>query len=492
MSQIYKALQSQSGNQFIQTITGNDGIPETGSAAGNFNILTANATPQFIGTVNTETLNFGLTNLLLGSSGPLIAGAAANVGYGEFALAGLTTGQNNAVFGYFAGNSLSSGQGNTLLGYSAGNSITTSSDNTLIGSSTGISIKSGHDNTAIGYNALPNLVSGTYNVAIGSGAGTDYTSSETGNILIGSVGGVALDMNSIRIGTQGSAPTQQNTCYIAGIAGVTVSNPAIVTINPVAGASQGQLGEIASVPVSLGGTGQTTLTANATLYGNGTSGIISAFDNQIVSEFDDFISSVSDSGWYVGKLSWQNDGHRIVGTSGVVGHDGIVTTDGSGSINSLFLNNVSSAPPFYVGGGVLAVNWVINIQTLSNSTNRYLLYVGTSDINSAEPNNGFYFVYSDNLNSGDWVLKTANGATRTTQNTSVAVGTGWINLGVVVNAAGTSVSYFINGAQVGSAISTNIPANAIGSALIQNPTSGSAPALLVDLMYYTRIFTTAR
>jgi len=214
--------------------------------------------------------------------------------------------------------------------------------------------------------------------------------------------------------------------------------------------------------------------------------------NTTIQEFDDFVSSTSDSAWYVGKISWQNNSHRITGAPGVAGHDGLLTTDGGAGLNSLTMNVVSGSPPFILGSGTLSVNWIINIGALSNAGNRYQLFVGTSDINSAEPNNGCYFSYSDNVNAGNWVLTTANGAVRTAQNTTTAAATGWVNLGVNVDATAANVTYFINGTQVGTAVTTNIPTVAIGSAFIVNPTAGVLPTFLLDMMYYTRTFTTAR
>lgn len=185
----------------IKTITGNTGGAESPSA-GNFNFLTANTTVKFAGTAATETLDFGLSNILLGSSGSSISGAIQNVAIGSNALNALVSGSGNVGVGY-----------NSLL-------ITTGSLNTALGSST-----------------LTSLTTGIHNTVIGQSAGSQYSSSESSNILIKNIGSTG-ESNTIRIGTQGSSNGQQNLCFIAGIVGVTNSNPVLTTIN----SSTGQLG----------------------------------------------------------------------------------------------------------------------------------------------------------------------------------------------------------------------------------------------------------
>lgn len=214
--------------------------------------------------------------------------------------------------------------------------------------------------------------------------------------------------------------------------------------------------------------------------------------NAVMQEFDDFISSVSDSAWYVGKLSWQNNAHRMIGAAGVAGHDGIVSTDGTSTTNSLYLNTQNTVNVVKLGSGVYTCNWVINIQTLSTAGNRYILYVGLGDATASEFANGCYFLYSDNVNSGNWVFKTAAASSRTTQNSSTAVATGWINLGIMVDATAANITYFINNVQIGTAITATIPTATVSPQFMVITTAGSAPAMLVDLFYHQHIFTTQR
>lgn len=96
-------------------------------------------------------------------------------------------------------------------------------------------------NTCFGNSTLVQLVNGINNIAIGISAGSNYTGTESYNIVIGSLG-VAGDNNYTRIGYQTGGATQTK-CWIDGIRGVTTDvNDAI----PVLIDSAGQLGTTSS------------------------------------------------------------------------------------------------------------------------------------------------------------------------------------------------------------------------------------------------------
>lgn len=90
-------------------------------------------------------------------------------------------------------------------------------------------------------NASPLYASdGDNNTIIGSNSGSTYINHEGNNILFGAeVSGVANEMGVIRIGNM-SGSSIQTTCYIAGIAGNSVSNQQVVTIDT----SNGQMGSV--------------------------------------------------------------------------------------------------------------------------------------------------------------------------------------------------------------------------------------------------------
>jgi hypothetical protein len=111
------------------------------------------------------------------------------------------------------------------------------------------------------------------------------------------------------------------------------------------------------------------------------------------------------------------------------------------------------------GGGFEFYEMLINIPTLANGTQDYIIRMGTGDQNASasagvDHNNGVYFEYQGNAQA-NWVLKTANGGTRTSTTSSTAVATGWTKLRIEVTGS-NKAEYFINGTSVGT-ITTNIP-----------------------------------
>lgn len=223
-------FQPVSASGAVTTIDGN-----TGAATGStITLVTANSTPIFAASGSSVTLDFSPANfnLALGSSLPSLSGGSSNVSLGHIANASISSGTTNIAVGTSALTKVSSGAGNVGVGDSAASSLTT----------------------------------GSRNIAIGLNSASAYTSSEANNIVISNAG-VIGDANTIYLGTQGSGNSQQNKCFIAGIAGVSVSNQTIVTQN----SSTNQMGAVTTVPVANGGTGAATLTG--ILTGNGTSAV---------------------------------------------------------------------------------------------------------------------------------------------------------------------------------------------------------------------------
>jgi hypothetical protein len=90
--------------------------------------------------------------------------------------------------------------------------------------------------TAFGCAALGSLTTRNSNIAIGFGAGQNYTTSESSNIVISATGTVG-ESSKIRIGFM------QDGAFIAGICGVTTVNADAI---PVLVDSAGQLGTVSS------------------------------------------------------------------------------------------------------------------------------------------------------------------------------------------------------------------------------------------------------
>lgn len=205
------------GGSPIETLTGNTGgaVPPTGN---NINIVTANSTPVFAGNpgTSTETLDFGLSNLLLGSSGSGITSASASAGFGFDALLSLTSGLDNTAVGYGALSTLTNGDKNVAVGTSS------------------LTSNNGENNTALGFQTAQGLTGGTDNIFVGALSGNNYAGNESFNVLIRSPG-VLGESNVIRIGTAST----QSTCFIAGIEAITLAASA-----PVGIATTGQMSSL--------------------------------------------------------------------------------------------------------------------------------------------------------------------------------------------------------------------------------------------------------
>jgi hypothetical protein len=130
-------------------------------------------------------------------------------------------GTRNTFLGKFSGTFNLTGADNTCLGNLSGGRLTNGDQNSCLGSAAGFSLTSANNNTFLGFSSGFNIVSGTDNVIIGNRSGFDLDSNNSSNIII-SNNGVTGDQNTIRIGTQGSDPGEQNTTYIAGIYANTV------------------------------------------------------------------------------------------------------------------------------------------------------------------------------------------------------------------------------------------------------------------------------
>jgi hypothetical protein len=205
-------------------------------------VTTSNATPQFVLAGTVENVNFGITNLILGSSATLITSASQTAGYGNGVLQALTSGAGNSIFGDSAGVALNTGGSNCIFGVNGAGSLQSSSFNAGFGQNVLFNLVSGNGfNVAVGPNTLVNLISGDNHTAIGNNAGSALDGAESSDIYIGNFG-VSGESHTTRIGTQGSGSGQQNTCFIAGIVGVTTTNTQLVTVDT----TTGQLGAMAT------------------------------------------------------------------------------------------------------------------------------------------------------------------------------------------------------------------------------------------------------
>lgn len=173
-------------------------------------------------------------------------------------------------------------------------------------------------------------------------------------------------------------------------------------------------------------------------------------------------------------------------------HPGIVSLGVSGVSDNFIVTNSANDAPVVVGGGEITLTWIARHTALSTAGNPYIAYIGFLNA-VVGVTNGIYFSYTHSVNSGNWVVNTTSASVTTSSNSSIAADTDWHKFVIVVNAAGTSVDFFIDDVQAGSTISTNIPTAPIGLCLRQNRNGGAGTAsLLGDLVIYKQTLTTSR
>jgi hypothetical protein len=267
-----------------------------------------------------------------------------------------------------------------------------------------------------------------------------------------------------------------------------------------------------------GGTNQATYTKGDTLYSSAANTLaklpISAIPGPLLAAPDTGLPVWANPGQYVwitddfmtqgtaGNTGWLvtsvNGGNAFGSTIGIVGHPGIfelftgTSTNGASTVGLGIETAGNGAVP--IGSGFLSMTFVVQIPVLSNGTDTYTVRIGAGSSTNIDQQNGVYFEYSSTENSGAWVIKTANNNTRTTANTSNTVDTNWHKYRIDVNAAGTSVAFYIDGTQVSnSPITTNIPTGNIGPMVMIVKSAGTtATQLYYDLFYMYINLTTPR
>lgn len=249
---------------------------DTGSITGSTLKIFANqaainsgSTVSFTNTGTTSTFNVSDSNnnTLIGkNSGNATVSGANNSAYGLQSLQNLSSGHENSMFGVNCGQHLTSGFSNCCLGVATFVTATTSSQNTLIGNNSGNLITTGTgNNCAFGFQTINQLQTGSFNCVAGYQAGTNYTSTESNNILLNNAGTLG-ESNVLRIGSgTGTGSQQLSEAFISGINGVTSANPLLVTTN----SATDQMGVIAT---GNNGVLITSSTGVPTFLANGTTG----------------------------------------------------------------------------------------------------------------------------------------------------------------------------------------------------------------------------
>ena len=207
-------------------------------------------------------------------------------------------------------------------------------------------------------------------------------------------------------------------------------------------------------------------------------------------------------------LSSGNATARTVATTNRTNQQGIIQPQtGTGATNFAGYNygGLGTNGTLYIGSGSISLETYVTVETLSNATERFHTifgyYNGSNFSNTA---NGIFFSYDEAgtmffefgaAATPNWKCYTRGGATVTRTNTSIPVVAGqWYKLRIDVNAAGNSVTFYIDGTLVATH-TTNIPATTTAlliTSLINKTAGTTARSLLTDYFMYEEIFTNPR
>lgn len=168
--------------------------------------------------------------------------------------------------------------------------------------------------------------------------------------------------------------------------------------------------------------------------------------------------------------------------NGATGHPGIVGLGTNAALNNWIYGGSRNGTIIRLGNGdYWRYEAVTRIPTLSNGTNRFSDRLGFIDgvdegSNPEDMNDGCFFKYSDNVNSGRWQGVCMTSDTSSTCDTGITVAANtWYRLTLAVNSAGNSVDFMTDGTSR-CQVTTNIPtgsSNVTGWGMAMNKDLGS-------------------
>ena len=110
----------------------------------------------------------------------------------------------------------------------------------------------------------------------------------------------------------------------------------------------------------------------------------------------------------------------------------------------------------YLGNGLAIYRAAVKVVTLSDATNRFIVQSGWTDSTIGTPTDAARFYYTDTAGT-EWQCETRSAGTSTITAVGSALVAGqWYIHEIVVNAAGTSVEFYLDGTLVATH-TTNIP-----------------------------------
>lgn len=203
------------------------------------------------------------------------------------------------------------------------------------------------------------------------------------------------------------------------------------------------------------------------------------------------LTGMGTHGWLVGV---SGTAATVLRKTGVAGHPGIMTLrPGTVAAGRAAISLGGDGTDMLVlGDGSVEVTMILRSASVAATMEMLVAGLGSTANAAGDQVNGVYF----QVQTGDtnWFIVTANASTRTRVDTGVAYAiNAWIKLKLTINAAGTSVQANINGVNVGTAITTNIPTAAISPIVkLDGIAGGVASDTDVDFYRIIKTLTTPR
>lgn len=176
----------------------------------------------------------------------------------------------------------------------------------------------------------------------------------------------------------------------------------------------------------------------------------------------------------------------------------VVFTDcvDAGGSGFCMIRGTAGTEQWVLGSGEITVEWKFTSPSLLSGVNDvYTLYIGLAngrnDLNGQS--DGVYFSYTNTVSSGAWIgMTTASSVTTSVVGSVMTISTSY-NLKAVINAAATSVNFFVNGTSIGTS-TTNIPTAALTYICGMNDTVSSAVSIsfFADWVRIQQTFTNTR
>lgn len=218
----------------------------------------------------------------------------------------------------------------------------------------------------------------------------------------------------------------------------------------------------------------------------------SAFDPTTTANiYEEFITGNEDAD-ELGTYGWRifNNGTGTLPTriDGVSGRPGIIRLNSGTTASTrscISLGDSTALNSLVVGGGQIIFETSVRlIGTLTLFSRAQFGLGDTPNTNGAQAN-GVYFEFNPGGAETQFRIVSSAAGVSTRNNTSQTVVSGtWYRLRLTINAAGTSIQASINGVDVGSPITTNIPSLAISPLLKLDGLVGGV-AVTADIDYLT-------